>query len=107
MMYAEMPQLSEAERLAALPALDIRAQLSATEAMDRAELDDISFIKLTSLFGRPVWRIRASDGQWYTVFADTVEIREAFQYEEAQASIQPFLTADARPQLIEALGEPD
>ncbi len=107
MMYAGMPQLSEAERLAALPVLDTRAQLSATEAMDRAELDDISLIKLTSLFGRPVWRIRASDGQWHTVFADTGEIREAFQYEEAQASIQPFLTADARPQLIEALLEPD
>src|ERR1700674_3260988 len=81
MMYAEMPELSEEERLTALPPLDAsRAQLSAAAAIDRTELAGISSIKLTSLFGRPVWRIRGKDGAWYTVFADTGEVREEFQY---------------------------
>jgi hypothetical protein len=108
MMYAEMPELSETERLAALPPLDTsRAQLSAAAAIDRAELARISTIKLTSLFGRPVWRIRGEDRAWYTVFADTGEVRDAFQYEETLDSLRPFLTVGAHPRLLATMLEPD
>ena len=71
MIYAEMPQLSREERLAALPRLNLSlARLSAAEAMERAQLDYFDGMRLTSLFGRPAWSIR-SGGDWYTVFADT------------------------------------
>jgi hypothetical protein len=107
MMYVEMPEFSEPERLGALPALDGRAKLSVAAAMDAAEVDGISAIKLTSLFGRPVWRLRDEKGAWVTVFADTGDVRDTFQYEEAQASANPFLTAGMRPRLMAALDEPD
>jgi len=108
MMYAEMPELSESERLEALPSLDIgRAQLSAAQAIDRAQLDEVSAIRLTSLFGRPVWRMRPPFGPWSLVFADTGELRYGFQYDEAQDSIRPFLTPGAHPRLVAALSEPD
>src|SRR5262245_4897723 len=107
MMYAEMPALSDDARFAALPALDSRAGLSAAQAVDAAELSGFSYIKLTSLFGRPIWRIRSPEGAWVTVFADTGDVREGFQYEEASASVTPFAAADVRPRLIEALDQPD
>ena len=107
MMYVEMPELSESQRLAALPALDRRAKLSAAAAIDAAEVKGISSIKLTSLFGRPVWRLRDQEGAWLTVFADTGDVRDTFQYEEAAASATPFLAAGSRPRLIAALDGPD
>src|SRR5262249_18181659 len=106
--YAEMPHLSEEERLAALPPLSVRqVRLSAIAAMERAEQGDVSSIKLTSLFGRPAWRIRTHNEEWLTVFADTGEVKHSFSYSEAEDSIGPFLTADARPRLIAQLDEPD
>ena len=108
MMYAEMPELSEQERLTALPALDASlARLSAAAAIEHAELAGVSSIKLTSLFGRPVWRMLGKDGAWYTVFADTGEVRDAFQYQETLESLRPFLGAGARARSIEAMLEPD
>jgi hypothetical protein len=107
MMYAEMPALSEQQRFSALPVLDSRAQLSAAAAIDLAELPGYSYMKLTSLFGRPVWRIRGQEGRWTTVFADTGDVREAFQYEEASRSVVPFAATGVRPRLIEALDQPD
>jgi hypothetical protein len=108
MMYAEMPELSEPERLAALPPLDAsRVKLSAAAAFERAEVTQLSYIKLTSLFGRPAWRIRSPEGLWITVFADTGDVRDGFQYEEAQASILPFFTPGAHPRLMATLDEPD
>ncbi len=107
MMYAEMPQLSERERLAALPILDHRATVSAAKAIELAEVEGVSSIKLTSLFDRPAWRIRDSRGAWVTVFADDGDVRDTFQYEEAQASAAPFQTTKARPRLVETLDGPD
>jgi hypothetical protein len=108
MMYAQMPGLSEEERLAALPGLDAaRCQLSAREALARAAVSEVWSLKLTSLFGRPVWRIRGVGAGWRTVFADNGEVETSFPFEQAQASLQPFLTRGVHPRLIETMNEPD
>jgi PepSY-associated transmembrane protein len=108
MMYAEMPELSEADRLAALPALDAaHSQLSAREAITRAGVSGVESIKLTSLFDRPVWRILSVGAGWATVFADDGTVESAFSAEQATALLQPFLPPGAHPRLIETRNEPD
>jgi hypothetical protein len=108
MMYVEMPELSEQQRLAGLPALDLaRVKLSAAEALERAHLLGVASIKLTSLFGRPVWRLQGIEDAWCTVFADTGEAARSFEYEAAGASLAPFLPAGAHARLIGKLEEPD
>ncbi len=108
MMYVGMPELSESQRLAALPRLDAgRVKLSAAEAIERAHVLGVSSIKLTSLFGRPVWRIQGIEGLWCTVFADSGEVARSFEYPEAQASLAPFLASGAHPRLVATLEEPD
>ena len=108
MMYAGMPELSEADRLAALPALDAtRCQLSAKEAIARAALSGVESVKLTSLFGRPAWRILAFGAGWRTVFADDGEVESAFSAEQARASLQPLVAPGAHPRLLETRTEPD
>jgi len=108
MMYVEMPELSEQQRLAALPALDAaRVKLSAAQAVQRAQLLGVGSIKLTSLFGRPVWRLQGIEDVWCSVFADTGEVARSFDYEAARASLAPFLLAGAQPRLISTVREPD
>ncbi len=108
MMYVEMPELSEQQRLAALPRLDARqVKISAAEAIERAQLLEVASIKLTSLFGRPVWRLQGFEGEWCTVFADSGEIARRFEYESARASLAPFLTAGAHARLAGRVEEPD
>jgi PepSY-associated TM region len=108
MMYVEMPELSEQQRLAALPVLDApRAQVSAQQAIERAHLLGVASIKLTSLFGRPAWQLRGIEDAWCTVFADTGEVARSFDYENARASLAHFLTAGAHPRLIGTVDEPD
>jgi len=108
MMYVEMPELSEAQRLAMLPRLDgARVKIPAADAIERAHLLGVASIKLTSLFGRPVWRLLGSEDVWCTVFADTGEVARLFEYQTAQASLAPFLTGGAQPRLVATLDEPD
>ncbi len=108
MMYAQMPGFSEEDRLAALPGLDAaRCQLSARGAIAGAAVSDVGSLKLTSLFARPVWRILGLGVGWRTVFADNGEVETSFPYEQAQGSLQPFLTTGAHPRLIETMNEPD
>ena len=108
MMYVQMPGLSAEDRLAALPGLDAaRCQLSAREAITRAAVSDVLSIKLTSLFGRPVWRILGVGTGWRTVFADNGDVETSFSDEQAEASLRPFLTTGVHPRLAETMNEPD
>ena len=108
MMYVEMPELSEQQRLAVLPALDpARVKFSAADAVERSRLLGVGSIKLTSLFGRPVWRLQGIEDAWCTVFADTGEVARSFEYEKARSSLAPFLPAGAHPRRIGTLEEPD
>ena len=108
MMYVEMPELSERQRLAALPVLQAgAAKVSAAEAVQRAQLLGVASIKLTSLFGRPVWRLQGIEGAWCTIFADTGEVARSFEYDRARASLAPFVPAGAHLRFIGEVEEPD
>ncbi len=92
MMYARMPELTEAGRLDRLPALDLSTaasfppKLSASVQAER--------ITVGMLNGRPVYRILPSTGRWFSIFADdgsavgTVDRSSAIQT-AAQFSGQP------------------
>ncbi len=68
MMYARMPELDSAERLARLTAIDVAAVRVAPGAVAA----DASRFTLTTFDGRPVYRVIA-DGVPRTIFADTGE----------------------------------
>ena len=75
MMYVEYPELTESERLAQLPILDLEAvSLTPLEASSRAGVATVfSGVKLTSVLDRPTFEFTGLDGQRYFVFADTGE----------------------------------
>jgi len=68
MMYARMPELTEADRLLRLPSLDLRAasafpgSLALVAAPER--------ITLGMLNGRPAYRILPRSGRWFSIYAD-------------------------------------
>jgi hypothetical protein len=69
MMYARMPELSPAERLARLPALELgAARVAPADAFPRSE--EHSIVRIGMLSGRPVYRGLLGRG-WETVYADT------------------------------------
>lgn len=73
MMYVEYPELTEQERLDALPPLELaRARLGPAEAA--AALDAPSGapvrLRLTSVLGRPAYELAHADGRARIVFAD-------------------------------------
>lgn len=76
MMYAQMPELTESERQAHLPQLDLsNAKLSPGEALTKAGLHGSpDRITIGMIGARPVYRFLPSDSQWVTVFADTGEV---------------------------------
>ena len=110
MMYAEMPSLTPEERTGALPPLDAgRINLSPQDAVARAEIGTtpLQSVTLTSLFGRPAYRIRVQGGL-VTVFADDGRVAGEFTWEESVPSVRPFLQAAATPwRMVVVLNEPD
>ena len=72
LMYAGMPQMTEAERLAHLPALDLSsAKLSPAEALKMSGASQQPERIATGMLGnRPVYRVLTEFGSWVTVFAD-------------------------------------
>jgi hypothetical protein len=71
MIYARMPRLAPAERLARLEPLDLsRARLSPPEVIGPAESDDLEEIRIQMWLGRPVYRARRG-GEWETFSALT------------------------------------
>jgi len=72
MMYVEYPELTEEQRLAQLPALDMEAvSLSPFEASRQLiGVGAYTTAKLTTILGRPVYEFVALDGRRHFVFAD-------------------------------------
>ena len=72
LMYAGMPQLSEADRLAHLPALDLSSErVSPAEALEMSGASEHPEQIVIGMFGnRPVYRVLTEFGSWVTIFAD-------------------------------------
>jgi hypothetical protein len=72
MMYASMPELTEADRLARLPTVDPSSlRLSPADASTRAHLKDPPLRITIGMIGRrAVYRFLPSSGKWVSVFAD-------------------------------------
>src|ERR1035441_3433005 len=68
MMYARMPELTEADRLSRLPSLD----LSTATPFPTKLLTSIEAQRITigMLNGRPAYRILLKTGRWFSVYAD-------------------------------------
>jgi hypothetical protein len=107
MTYAQMPALGADERLARRPALDAsRVLLTPAEAVARAGHDGPVELRLTSLFGRPVYRVGSPD--LVTVFADDGRVAQRFDLDEAKASLASYLEPPTAAWRLDAtLGEPD
>ena len=85
MMYVHFPQLTEEERLAALPALDPgQLQIPVTPLLDAAPAGaEIRALRLTSVLGRPAYLLRTGDGAQYGLFADDGALFAAFSAADA------------------------
>jgi len=68
MMYARMPELTEADRLTRLPMLDLSTVSIFPPKV--AESTHPERIILGMLNGRPVYRILPSVGRWFSIYAD-------------------------------------
>lgn len=70
MVYHRLPRLSAAERLAALPELEVtRIAIGPAEALRRLG-PLVETLRLAMLLDRPVYRGDAGDGRWTAIFAD-------------------------------------
>src|ERR1700730_2305807 len=76
MMYASMPELSEADRLAHLAPLDLsRVTLTPGAAFTKIGLSGAPQRITVAMIGdRPAYRFLPESGSWVTVFADNGEI---------------------------------
>lgn len=89
MMYARMPELTEAKRLARLPALELgQVNLSVVSAAHGAE--DLQRFLIGMLSGRPVYRILDGHGKWITVFAEDGRRLAGLSPREAVAAAAQF-----------------
>ena len=72
MIYVEYPELTEEERLATLPPLDLgRIGLSVDGAIAASGLDaELASVTLSAIGARPAYRIRTEDGAIAVVYAD-------------------------------------
>jgi len=101
MMYARMPELTESDRLARLPNLDLNAAFAFPSSV--ASVVKPERIILGMLNGRPAYRILPRDGRWFSIYADdggTVgEI-------DSRAAIQSAAAFSGRaPNQLSAVGE--
>ncbi|MXZ75696.1 MAG: hypothetical protein F4207_12855 [Gemmatimonadetes bacterium] len=73
MMYVGFPQLTRAERLAALPELEPNElRIGPAELLQRLDpAQTIEELRLTTVLGRPAWLMRTGDGTHHGLFADT------------------------------------
>jgi hypothetical protein len=107
MMYARMPALTQAERLARQPPLDTtRVAVTPADAAARHGLTP-QRVKVAMLGGRPAYRFLAR-GRWTAVFADTGERFDAFTKDQALAETARFAREHAATLRYDAhLIEPD
>ncbi len=89
MMYARMPRLSPAERLAHRPPLDLStATVPPADAAARAGADAQQVLVVMAL-GRPAYRV-LTDTRWTTIFADTGERLESVAAADALAEARRY-----------------
>jgi hypothetical protein len=72
LLYVRVPGLSEADRLAHLPAFDLTSlRLTPAQAFATTHLNDNPSRTIVGMIGnRPVYRFLARSGRWITVFGD-------------------------------------
>jgi PepSY-associated TM region len=92
LMYAQMPRLTRADRLAGLPILDFHAA-SVTPLDAAASVGyGVRTVRLGMLAGRPVYRLAGAEGS-ATVFADDGSELEPLKAETALAEARRFAPA--------------
>jgi PepSY-associated TM region len=92
LMYAQMPRLSRADRLAHLPALDFRtASVTPLDAASAVGYG-VRSVRLGMFAGRPVYRIAGAEGTT-TVFADDGSELEPVNAAQALAEARTFAPA--------------
>jgi len=96
LMYAGMPQLTEADRLARLPDLDLsRERFSPGEALEMSGASQHpEQIAIGMLGGRPVYRVLTEFGSWVTIFADDGKVPDEV---DGAAAIQIASQYDGTP----------
>lgn len=110
LMYAGMPQLSEAERLAHLPALDLSAErVTPSEALEMSGASQHpGQIAIGMLGNRPVYRVLTELGSWVTIFADDGKVPDEV---DGAAAIQIASQYDGTPapkmRVAGEISEPD
>ncbi len=92
MLYGRgMPRLTSDLRLERLAPIDVAAvRLSASEALERAELDGTNRVTLLTVMGRPAYRF-GGGGESTTVFADTGELLLDIDAAQAQTIAAAFV----------------
>ena len=107
MMYAGMPTLTAEEKASRLPALDLsRARVGVSEAVARVGVTPRQVL-VGMLGDRPVYRLTGAGG-WTTIYADTGELLDALDAEEAMAIARRFAPEHAATARYDArLTDPD
>jgi len=109
MLYARgMPRLTADLRLERIAPIDVSAvHLSASDALERAELDSTDRVTLLTIMSRPAYRFSAG-GESTTVFADTGELLLDIDAAQAQAIAAAFVRLpEDRLHHVARLTEPD
>lgn len=100
MIYVPFPRLTEVERRAGLPALDLSAvRKTPSQALPAAGLDSPpQALRLGMLGERPVWRSRTGRSDWKVVGADDGQLQEAVTRQQAMAVARDFLARSSGTQ---------
>ncbi len=109
MLYGRgMPRLTPDVRLERIAPIDTSAvKLSATEALERAELDGSDRVTLLTIMGRPAYRF-GGGGEATTVFADDGELLLDIDAAQAQTIAAAFVRLpESRLHHVGRLTEPD
>ena len=109
MLYGRgMPRLTSDMRLERLAPIDTSAvHLSASEALERAELDGTDRVTLLTVMGRPAFRL-GGGGESTTVFADNGELLADIDAAQAQSVAAAFVRLpENRLRYVARLTEPD
>jgi len=103
-----MPQLSDEERLAHLPELDLATvRLTPSEAAARAEVGAPGAVKLLPVLGRPAYRFGDFGGAT-TVFADTGELLDAVDADTEKSIAARFVGApESSVHFLRTVDRPD
>lgn len=91
MMYVAFPNLTNEERLAGLPNLDLKlVQFSPADLVRSVEGLELKNAKLTSIVERPAYVVETAQGKTLSVFADTGDIADRVTAESALAAAEAF-----------------